>query len=294
MSSRLNALKAAFGDNQSDNNGDGGAGKFYRFWNMNEGDTAEVRFLPDANPDNPMGFLVEKRVHNLMINGQRRSVPCLSMYGEDCPICKVSADYYKAGDETNGKKYWRKASHIGQALIVEDPITGDDGSSLEGQVKAINISYQIFAQIKSAFADDEMEREPFAYEGGTNFLIKKTKQGDHAAYNTSKFSRKESDLTEEQIQLVEEASVDLSTLLPANPGFDKVNDMLKADMSGTAYNDGSTGTSTGGTQEPDLREKAQSAGSTPAKSTGSSNSEEPSEDDAARILAEIRNRSKSK
>ena len=67
-------------------------------------------------------------MHNLEINGDRKSVPCLSMYGEDCPICAVSSAYYKAEDKENGKKYWKKKQHIAQALIVEDPLPADEAT----------------------------------------------------------------------------------------------------------------------------------------------------------------------
>ena len=42
---------------------------YYPFFLMKDGQQAVVRFLPDKNLENPMGFLVEKVVHNLVING---------------------------------------------------------------------------------------------------------------------------------------------------------------------------------------------------------------------------------
>ena len=71
---------------------------------MKNGEQAIIRFLPDKNQDNPLGFLVEKLSHALTINGERKTVPCLRMYGEDCPICAVSSAYYKDEDKENGKK----------------------------------------------------------------------------------------------------------------------------------------------------------------------------------------------
>lgn len=208
---------------------------YYRFWNMQEGERATVRFLPDA-VDNPMGFMVEKVMHNLDINGERKSIPCLSMYGEDCPICKVSSDFYKQDDKVNGKKFYKNRQHIAQVLVVEDPLPVKDGEeSAVGKVRLITINYTINEIIKNAFEEGELEAIPFAYKGGTDFIIKKTMQGEYPSYSLSKFARRPSDLTDEQIEMVEEQLVDLSTLLPKNPGIDKVDQLLEAALSGKRY-----------------------------------------------------------
>ena len=56
--------------------------KFYAFWKMQPGETATVRFLPDRDADNnPYKFLVENLTHDLVINGQKKKVLCLTMYG---------------------------------------------------------------------------------------------------------------------------------------------------------------------------------------------------------------------
>ena len=214
---------------------------YYPFWNMKAGQRAVVRFLPDANEDNERGFLVEKVFHNLTINGQRKMVPCLSMYGEDCPICKLSQEYYKAKDEVNGKKYWKKKQYMAQVLIVEDPLEADatTGENHEGKVRLLSLGFQIYNIITEAFKSDELEVAPFSYEGGYDFVIKKTEQGQYASYAVgTKFMNKQRDLSEEEIGVAEEGLIDLSTVLPKNPGFDKVEAMLQADLNGEDYSEG--------------------------------------------------------
>jgi len=114
-------LKNAFAkpEGQNQNFGDN-----YPFWNIADGESVTIRFIPDANNENPMGFLLEKKMHKLEINGQRRSIPCLKMYDKDadCPICALSQEHYKAGDKITGKKYYRNLQHIARAVIVKDPI----------------------------------------------------------------------------------------------------------------------------------------------------------------------------
>ena len=287
---------------------------YYPFHLMPVDAQAVVRFLPDKNQDNPMGFLVEKVVHKLQINGKNRSVPCLSTYGEDCPVCAVSQQYYKANDEANGKKYWKKKQHIAQVLVIEDPMQADTdtGENSEGKVRFINIGYQLFNIIKNVFESGDLEEIPFAYEGGYNFIIKKQQQGEYATYALgSQFARRQTDLTADQIAYVEETIVDLSTLLPTNPGLAKVEALLNSALTGEEFVDPAKDNSSGGASSfaaqvqkvaakketvieatesddppvtPDPVEKAE-----PAATTSSSDDLDPDD-----ILAKIRNRRKAK
>ena len=252
---------------------------YYPFWNMKDGDQAVIRFLPDANQDNPTGFLVEKVMHTLTINGEFKSVPCLSMYNEPCPVCAVSQKYYKAEDKENGKKYWKKKQHIAQAIIVEDPLVDENGvqSPYQGQVKYVTLGFQLFGIIKAAFEDGELDDVPYAFEGGTDFVIKKTKQGDFATYSLgSKFARKSTDLDQDTVAAVQQQLIDLSTLLPKNPGVENVEGMLEAAMTGSEYSVGSSSTS-----------------SVTAETTNTSSVSVTADDvDQDDILAQIRNRRK--
>ena len=195
--SRLEQLKANFaakatGTNSSD---DDSWKKFYSFWKMAENATAIVRFLPDLDEDNPLGFLVENHVHELNINGKRTTVPCGKMYGDSCPICELSAKYYGEDNKEMGKRYYRKLSYIGQVIVVESPIEHD----AEQLVKLIDFGPKIFKLIQSAFQSGDLEMEPQALKGGYNFRIKKTKSGDYADYGTSSFAPKQSDIDDEII-----------------------------------------------------------------------------------------------
>lgn len=231
----LAALKNAFKSQTNEENRETLPNNYYPFWNMKPGERAVVRFIPDKNENNPRGFLVEKVFHNLTINGQKKMVPCLSMYGDDCPICKLSQEYYKAKDEVNGKKYWRKKQYIAQALIVEDPLppNKDTGETHEGKIRYFALGYQIYKIIADAFASDELEEVPTDFENGYDFIIKKTEQGGFASYTVgTKFANKQRALTEEELAVVDENMIDLSTLLPKNPGVKKVQAMLNADING--------------------------------------------------------------
>ncbi len=239
---KLAALKAAFGKPEGEGQREQFTNNYYPFWNMKPGQKTVIRFLPDLDESNARGFLVEKVFHNLMINGQRKTVPCLTMYGEDCPICKISQEYYKNKDEVNGKKYWKKKQYIAQAIIVEDPLPADEttGEKHEGKVRYITLGYQLYNIIKEAFAseDDPMEDIPYSFEGGYDFVIKKTEQGEYASYTVgTKFLSKQRSLTEDELAIADEGMIELATLLPKSPGVEKVQAMLDADLNGGSYSE---------------------------------------------------------
>lgn len=240
MTQTLDALRAQFGSDKEEKTTTF-VTNYYPFWNMKTGERAIIRFLPDVDQNNPRGFLVEKVFHNLVINGKKKMVPCLSMYGEECPICKVSQAYYKAKDEANGKKYWRKKQYIAQALVVEDPLPADEeGHTHQGEVRFFALGFQIYNIIKEAFAatDDGLESIPYNFHDGYDFIIKKSEKGGYADYSVgTKFFSRQRGLTEHEIDVATKQSINISTLLPKNPGAKKIQAMLDADLNGEDYND---------------------------------------------------------
>jgi hypothetical protein len=232
----LTALKALFSAQDQNKNRDRGPSNYFNFWDMPDGSQCVIRFLPDSNEENPMGFVVEKKMHNVEVNGKRRSVPCNTMYSSDCPVCAVSAAYYKQDDKVNGKKYWRKASYVAQAMIVESAVPIKDGEeSVIGKVKLVSIGYSLWKIIKEAFEGGDLDDVPFAYEGGCDFIIKKDRQGEYASYVLSRFARKNRALTDDEVAYAESEMKDLSTILPPQMDIDKIEAMLEADLSGTPY-----------------------------------------------------------
>lgn len=302
MALSLEQLQAAFKKNDTSNNeGSGRPNNYYPFWNMKDDEKAVVRFLPDANPDNPMGFLVEKLMHNLEINGETKRVPCLKMYGhDDCPICAVSRAYYKEEGKKspNGKKYWRKKQHIAQALIVGDPLPADEetGETHEGKIRFLNLGWQIYEKIKAEFEGGELEANPVEFKGGCNFNIGKAAQGEYSTYAlTSGFARRATDLTDDEIALVQDEMVDLSTLLPAEPSREKVEAMLNAALTGEEYVDPATSSSSDDTPAAEPAKAEPVAEATKAEPAKAEPAAEPAADDddnveAEDILAKIRQR----
>lgn len=217
---------------------EGGSGNatwklFFNFWKADMDTVSTVRFLPDSDEENPMGFLVENLAHELVINGKREKVPCLKMYGQECPICALSQGYYdeKSADhnEQLGKKYYRKKSYIGQVIVMDTPIEHDQ----EQMVKLIEFGPAVFKQIQAAFQSGDLEEAPFELKGGYNFRIKKTKSGEYASYTTSSFAPKQTDVGDDVIEKLDLFSLaDYRTPAIAR---DQLEAMLVADQTGGSY-----------------------------------------------------------
>lgn len=288
----LAELQAAFSNktNAQNTSYDQNWKKFYQFWKMKVDETAIVRFLPDADEDNSFGFLVENLTHELNINGKRETVACLGMYGEHCPICEASRNFYTEEGDTSprGKKYYRKKSHIGQVLVVESPIE----HNAEQVVKLIDFGPKIFKLIQASFKDNEMEQAPYELKGGYNFRIKKTKNGDYADYGTSSFSGKATDISDDVINTLE--LFNLSEFRAKRLDADALSAMLEADMHGGTVAPRAPSAPADAPAQP--REAAPSAPAETSVKTESAPASAPAEDSGSNndYLAQIRARAAAK
>lgn len=241
--------KLAAQDKRKDGNGtSSGDQVIYAHWNIGEGDTARVRFLPDADPKNTF-FWVERAMIKLPfagIKGQPDSkpvivqVPCMEMYGKDtpCPILTEVRTWFKDPNlEELGRKYWKKKSYLFQGFVRDNPLRDDKAPA--NPIRRFVISPQIFTLVKSALMDPELENLPTDYEGGLDFSIIKTSKGGYADYNTSKWARKESALTAEELEAIETHGLfNLADFLPKKPTdveLKVIKEMFEASVDGEAY-----------------------------------------------------------
>lgn len=230
----LDELKNTFGSNKS---GREGGGDYYLFWDMPEGKQSVVRFLPDKDLNNP-NFLEEKKYHELPIDGQNRKFNCLENYKEKCPICTEAQKYYRnEGDNSKtGKQLYKKRKWIGQVLVVDDQTPPDPttGKNANGEVKLISLSSQVFKPIKATIEAKELDGIPQDYDLGTNFIIRKTKDGLYMDYSTSRFERKSTRLEDDVVDFVETKLVDLKTTIPVNTGPEPLLQALDDYFNGTS------------------------------------------------------------
>lgn len=294
---RLQALTSAFAGK---NNSAGGNQtpvwkKFYQFWKMPDNTTATVRFLPDRDEDsNPLKFLVENLTHELVVNGQKKKVPCLSMYGEPCPICEHSQKLYAEGNEDMGKKYYKKRSYLGQVLVVESPFEYiDEKDENPGIVKLIDFGPKVFKCIQTAFQSGDLEEAPYEFKGGYNFRIKKTKAGQWSDYGTSSFSPKQTDLEEEVIDAVKAELHSLSEFREKYVSRASLEAMLLAGQTGQALQESNDSGDTPAPAKESAPAKSESTdsdsgdSSTPQEDSGASNK-------AKSVLEQLRARAAAK
>jgi hypothetical protein len=216
----------------------------YPFWNIDEGKTVTLRFLPDGNETNTF-FWAERQMIRLTFPGIKGGenkpvtiqVPCMEMWGETCPILTEIRPWFKEPSlEDMGRKYWKKKSYIFQGLVTDNPLSED---SPENPIRRFIIGPQIFNIIKGALMDPDMENIPTDYLNGTDFKLTKTMKGQYADYSTSKWARKESSLNEEQLSAIDQYGLsNLTDFLPAKPtaeGVQAIAEMFQASVDGELY-----------------------------------------------------------
>lgn len=223
----------------------GGDNAIYPHWNIDEGTSATLRFLPDADVDNTF-FWQERQMIRLTFPGIKGGdmkpvtvqVPCAEMYGDTCPVLTEVRPWFKDPSlEDMGRKYWKKRSYIFQGYVTENPMT--EANTPENPIRRFVISPQIFNIIKSALMDPDMENMPTDYMNGTDFRVTKTTKGQYADYSTSKWARKERALDENELAAIDTHGLhNLADFLPKRPGADEINaisEMFQASVDGELY-----------------------------------------------------------
>ena len=155
-------------NNKSTTNGDN---TVYPHWNIPEGSSAKIRFLPDADANNTF-FWVEKAMINLEFAGIKNQldskkttvqVPCVEMWGDACPILAEVRPWFKDPSlEELGRKYWKKKSYIFQGFVHENALPDDKPPA--NPIRRFNISPQIFNLVKGAILDPDLENLPTDYD----------------------------------------------------------------------------------------------------------------------------------
>jgi hypothetical protein len=140
--------------------------------------------------------------------------------------------------------------------------------------------------------DPEIEELPTDYERGLDFRVSKTSKGGYADYSTSKWARKETSLTQAELEAIEKFGLfDLSSFLPKKPTdveLKVMKDMFEASVDGKPYDPDRWGAyfrpggmaAPAGSPAPSAPEEA-SATSTPAPAKAAPASSFDDDDDAA-------------
>ncbi len=224
----------------------GGDSAIYPFWNIPEGTTATIRFLPDGDASNTF-FWLERQMIRLPFPGVKGGdegraigvqVPCVEMWGDACPILAEVRPWFKDKSlEDLGRKYWKKRSYIFQGFVVSNPL--NEESEPENPIRRFIINPSIFNIIKGALMDPEMENTPTDYMNGTDFRLIKTTKGQYADYSTSNWARKERGLNEQELEAVSKHGLfNLNDFMPKRPSKDElvlIKEMFEASVNGELF-----------------------------------------------------------
>ena len=312
--------------NQQTGGSAGGDNGIYPHWNMPEGTTTTVRFLPDGDPNNTF-FWIERAMIKLPfagIKGETNSkptqvqVPCMEMWGETCPILTEVRPWFKDKSlEDMGRKYWKKKSYLFQGFVVDSKLN-EEGKTPENPIRRFIIGSQIFNIVKNALMDSEIEELPTDFVRGLDFKIIKTSKGGYADYSTSTWARRERALAEAEKAAIDQYGLfKLNDFLPKKPGeveLKVIKEMFEASVDGEAFdmerwgqyfkpagmastgsgNSAPRASSTPVTQTEDEDPPFDSAAATPAKPVAADSEKTGNEASsrAADIIAMIRNRNK--
>ena len=230
----------------SGNSSGGGDNAIYPFWNIKEGESATLRFLPDGDESNTF-FWKERLMIKLPFAGVKGEtdsrpvqvqIPCMEMYGETCDILNEVRGWFKDPSlEDMGRKYWKKRSYIFQGFVTDNPLSED--TTPENPIRRFIIGPQIFQIIKAALMDPDMEELPTDYTAGVDFRLNKTSKGGYADYSTSNWARRDRPLGDAEMKGIETNGLwNLSDFLPKKPGEVEVKvmkEMFEASVDGRPY-----------------------------------------------------------
>ncbi len=236
------------GDSTAKSKGSGGDNASFPFWDIPVGQSATIRFLPDADPTNDY-FWVKREVIKLPFSGViggeyptdkdvTVTVPCIDMFGMKCPIVAATKHLWDK-DETKdlARVYYKKRSWIFQGLVVNSPLSEENAP--ENPIRRFVINKSIYDIVYEALLDPDLDNMPTDFDGGLDFTIKKTQKGEWANYGTSTFARKSRSLSE-----VERSAVDTHGLfnlkdalgaVPSADAIEALKQMLKDSMDGLPY-----------------------------------------------------------
>jgi len=218
----------------------------FPFWNIAEGTTSTLRFLPDGDSNNTF-FWQERAMIKLPFPGIKGSqdtkptvvqIPCMEMFSEPCPILSEVRTWFKDPSlEDMGRKYWKKRSYIFQGFVVNSTL--DEDSVPENPIRRFVINPSIFNIIRSALMNPDMEDLPTDLEAGRDFKLTKTQKGGYADYSTSTWSFKARGLSETERSAIDKFGLhNLSDYMPKKPSADEVaimQELFKASVDGELY-----------------------------------------------------------
>jgi hypothetical protein len=246
MALDITQLKAAFAKKSESTEKTGNTGfwnMFYPFYKMGFDETSTFRFLPDLDDENPLGFIVENRFHELWINGKKKQIACLKMYGEDCPCCDKSSEFYNGGDQTLGKTFYRKIDYVASGIVIKSAFEYIIKPE-ENPVRLVSMTKQLYEKLETEIVKGDLDAMPYDMQNGYDFRIIKNKkvvpdgkggQKEYGNYTDSGFARKSTPIPEEYLSRIE--LLDVKNYRFAKIEREQMEIMIEAALTGRTFDD---------------------------------------------------------
>ncbi len=172
-------------------------------------------------------------------------VPCMQMYGEECPVLRVVRTWMKDSSlKDMARRYWKKRSYFYQGFVRESPFRETD--SPVNPIRQFIIGPQIHSQVLNMLMHRDLLEAPCDIERGMDFTIKKTDKNGYVNYDHSFWAFKESSLSKTEREAVDTYGLkELGTRLPTKPDDDAVSvirEMFEASIDGELYDEERWGT----------------------------------------------------
>lgn len=193
----------------------------FPFWKLEPGQTATIRFAPDADNANGL-YWVEKHTINLPFAGVvgrpeagkvTVAVPSLTTWGMKDRIIEETKPLWETNKDL-ARLFYFKRNYIFHGFVVSSDII--EPNQKPDNLRVFTLSPSLFKKVDAANMDIDLEHFVCDLDHGRDFRIKKTLQGQFANYDMSNFASKERKLSDEQRAVIAAAPA-LSTYVGEMP-----------------------------------------------------------------------------
>jgi len=256
---KLSRLKARLAEKQKNDGNSGGFDlRYYAFWLMNVDESVTLRFIEDADESNDF-FWRDKMIYDWTFADPetpgetvRIKIPCRNMYEDKSdPVLKQLSDMFDKGGASReaAKPLWVKKSYLYQGFVRKSLI--EENEVPDNPIRVFDLSKTLHNKVLSQLLEtDEDLKLPYTIqekgvaknftEHGHNFMVKKTKNGEHNSYDNSCFAMRPAPLTDDELAALEQyGPFNLSDLLPKMPSdeaYELLPEMVEAVIAGEPWN----------------------------------------------------------
>ncbi len=229
--------------------GGGGDNASYPFWNLKEGTSSTVRFLPDGDKSNTF-FWVERQTLRLPFDGVvggdhptskkvEVTVPCVDMFGLTCPVIAATRPWWNESEEKKqlARQYYKKRSYIFQGFVVNSGF--EEKETPENPIRRFVVGPSLYKIIQQSLSEPDFEDVPCDYTGGVDFVIRATRQGEFANYSTSNWARKSRSLSQAEMDAIakygEKELKEFKGTVPDSDAIAAIKAMFEDSVAGKPY-----------------------------------------------------------